>query len=280
MIKINDICKSYKKKEVLKDISLNLDNKVYGLLGPNGSGKTTLLRIIAGILSSSKGIISYEKENFKDIKVGYLPQKYGVFKEMTLYEQMNYYAILKNIPISLRKDNIETLLSNVNLTDYHVKCGSLSGGMIRRLGIAQAYLGVPDIILLDEPSAGLDLEERLRFQTILNQTKNCCPTIVSTHIVEDVEDACDYIIVLNKGKIVFYGTAQEICGIANNHVFEVEEAVYNNLEVSHYVIKIFNEGNEKKYRIICDDKELESYSVTSQLEDGYMYLIKGPFHEI
>ena len=275
MIRIYNISKSYNKKEVLKNISIDLDNKIYGLLGPNGSGKTTLLRIIPGILKS-EGKVVFE-ESLDEPQIGYLPQKYGVFKEMTIYEQMNYYAILKKIPKKIRKENIEDVLLNVNLPDFQIKCGNLSGGMIRRLGIAQTYLGTPDVILLDEPSVGLDLEERLRFQTILAQSQRNCPIIISTHIVEDVEHICDDIIVLKGGKIIFIGTRQEIKDKANNHTFILDKNTYHHFKEPHYVMKILNDDEQEFYRIICDSNDLDQYKVDPKLEDGYMYLIKGPF---
>lgn len=275
MIHIDNVSKSYNKKVVLKNVSIDLDNKIYGLLGPNGSGKTTLLRIIAGVLDG-EGKVIFEK-NINEPRIGYLPQKYGVFKEMTVYEQMSYYAILKKIPKKIRKENIENVLLNVNLPDFQMKCGNLSGGMVRRLGIAQTYLGNPDVILLDEPSVGLDLEERLRFQTILSQSKRICPIVISTHIVEDVEYICDNIIILNKGEIIFIGTMQEIKNKAEHHTFVLNKDTYSKLKEPHYVMKVISDDENEMYRIICDSDCLDQYKVPPQLEDGYMYLIKGPF---
>lgn len=272
MLKINDISKSYKHVQALSHINLELDHKIYGLLGPNGSGKTTLLRILAGVLKPDEGSIHTEKKGM----IGYLPQKYGMFKEMTLYDQLYYYSVLKEIPKSDRAENIKSVLEDVNLEDMNQKCGSLSGGMVRRAGIAQAFLGQPDYVLLDEPTAGLDIEERLRFKQILLKKRDY-PIIVSTHIVEDVESVCDELIILSHGKILCKDTPIHICERAKNHVYELAEEDYNQLTISHYVIRIFTKDDKKYYRIICDEKPTNGQAMQPEIEDGYMYILKGPF---
>lgn len=272
MLKINDISKSYKHVQALSHINLELDNKIYGLLGPNGSGKTTLLRILAGVLKPDEGNIYTEKKGM----IGYLPQKYGVFKEMTLYDQLYYYSVLKEIPKSDRAENIKSVLEDVNLEDMNQKCGSLSGGMVRRAGIAQAFLGQPDYVLLDEPTAGLDIEERLRFKQILLKKRDY-PIIVSTHIVEDVESVCDELIILSRGKIRCKDTPARICEKAKDHVYELAEEDYKQLTISHYVIRIFTKDDKKYYRIICDERPDNGQAMQPEIEDGYMYILKGPF---
>ena len=211
MITIQNIKKSYKKNVALDDVNMTLENKVYGLLGPNGSGKTTLLRIISGLLKADHGSIVFQDKSIQEASIGYLPQKFGVFKELSVYEQLEYYCILKKIPQLQRKESIQEVLESVNLEDMiNRHCKELSGGMVRRLGIAQTFLGNPDIILLDEPSAGLDVEERLRFKRILSAKDFPFPIVISTHIVEDVESTCDILIVLKKGRIIYTGTPEDI----------------------------------------------------------------------
>lgn len=195
MIEIRNVNKSFKTKKVLNHISLNLNNQTYALLGPNGSGKTTLLRIITNIIQGEGEIVYKNKDDtivsLKDIHIGYLPQKFGLFKEMKLIEQMNYFACLKDIDKDNRANEIQRVLEAVNMeNELDKKCGDLSGGMIRRIGIAQAIMGNPDIILFDEPTTGLDPEERLRFKSVLSQLHGQCPIILSTHIVEDIESVC------------------------------------------------------------------------------------------
>lgn len=279
MITIQNIKKSYKKNVALNDINITFENKVYGLLGPNGSGKTTLLRIMSGLLKPDMGIINYQNKSIKDASIGYLPQKFGIFKELSVYSQLEYYCILKKIPKEERENDIHQVLESVNLEDTQKLCKELSGGMVRRLGIAQTFLGNPDVILLDEPSAGLDVEERLRFKRILSGKNFPFPIIVSTHIVEDVESTCDVLIVLKKGQIIYTGTPNEIKDIALGHVYEISEKEYKKIIFSHYLVKISGEV-EKRYRILCDEKLDDEYKREPEIEDGYMYLIKSPFHEI
>ena len=141
MITITNLTKCYKKNIALDNVNLTLDNKIYGLLGPNGSGKTTLLRLMSGLLKPNQGNIQYQDKTIKDVNVGYLPQKFGVFKELSIYAQLEYYCILKNIPKEDRKENIKNVLESVNLENSQQLCKELSGGMVRRLGIAQTFLG-------------------------------------------------------------------------------------------------------------------------------------------
>lgn len=280
MITIQNIKKSYKKNVALDDVNMTLENKVYGLLGPNGSGKTTLLRIISGLLKADHGSIVFQDKSIQEASIGYLPQKFGVFKELSVYEQLEYYCILKKIPQLQRKESIQQVLESVNLEDMiNRHCKELSGGMVRRLGIAQTFLGNPDIILLDEPSAGLDVEERLRFKRILSAKDFPFPIIISTHIVEDVESTCDILIVLKKGKIIYTGTPEDILNHARNHVYELSEKDYQSISFPHYLVKISGE-KQKTYRILCDDILNESWKREPEIEDGYMYLVKGPFHEV
>ena len=162
MLKILDLHKSFKRKEILKGISINLDTGIYGLLGKNGAGKTTLMRCIVNLYNTTKGSIKFqEKDVVNDTSfsknIGYLPQKFGLFKELTVYEMMEYFAVLKKLPKESIDMYIKSSLEIVNLDDkLKDKISTLSGGMIRRLGIAQAILGDPKIIIFDEPTAGLE----------------------------------------------------------------------------------------------------------------------------
>lgn len=205
MLTVDNLSKSFGKKTVLDNISVQLTHGVYGLLGPNGSGKTTFMRCIAGIYRYNGRIITPSN-------VGYLPQKFGAFRELTVYEVLEYFAELKGIPSNRQGKDIHDCLEDVNLWERHSdKVKTLSGGMIRRLGVAQALLGNPELILVDEPTAGLDPEERLRFKNLISQHREDCTILISTHIVEDVEALCDHIIILSHGKI-FARTRRKIYG--------------------------------------------------------------------
>lgn len=216
---------------VLSAVSVELDLKTYGLIGPNGAGKTTLIRILAGTLKKDGGEVIFENA---DAKIGYLPQFFGCFPELTVREQMEYFACVKDLPAKTHEESIAAALRKVDMSAYtDMKCGKLSGGMTRRVGIAQALLGDPDILLLDEPTVGLDPEERVRFRMIMKRIAGTVCILISSHIVEDVQFLCDDVIVMNHGEIVGVGTPEQIAGMAQEHV-----------------------GHE------------------AQLEDGYLYLLK------
>ena len=175
-LEICNIEKKFKKNEVLKKLSCTLESGVYAILAPNGVGKTTLMRCIADIYTYN-GEILFNGKNIKKqkIKIGYLPQQFGLFPELTVYQMMEYFCNLKKISKKDRKAAIDSCLKQVNLYDKKdEKNRKLSGGMVRRVGIAQAILGEPDVILLDEPTAGLDPEERMRFKNIINNLTKCC----------------------------------------------------------------------------------------------------------
>ena len=216
MLEMKAVQKSFKKKMVLKGIDCEIGEGVYGLLGPNGAGKTTLMRCIVGLYSLQGGQILFDgKDVAKNgdllARIGYLPQKFGLFKELKVYNMMEYFATLKNIPKEEQRPAIEKSLEIVNLSErMGDRVGALSGGMIRRLGIAQAVLGEPEVILFDEPTAGLDPEERMRFKNIIASIKKGRTILISTHIVEDVEAVCDHILVMDNGLIVGAGTDSQV----------------------------------------------------------------------
>lgn len=207
MIEINNLRKKFGKKEILKGISLHLEPCTYGLVGPNGAGKTTLLRILAGVMKADGGEIYMPKENGL---TGYLPQKFGCFSEFTVYEQLEYFACLKEIPKAGQKEEILRVLGIVNMDGQEkMKCKKLSGGMVRRIGIAQALLGNPLLLLLDEPTVGLDPEERNNFNNIIRKLEKKTTILLSTHLVEDINYLCQKVIVIKSGEILKSEAAEE-----------------------------------------------------------------------
>jgi len=210
MIEISNLKVRLSKKDIIKNLTVNFDNGIYGLLGPNGAGKTTLLRSISGYYQVDKDCIKIPD----DVKIGYLPQHFNSFKNLTCNETLEYYYYIKKLPKSDMKEHIVTALELVNLIDNeNKKVGALSGGMLRRLGLAQAMLGDPQILLLDEPTAGLDPEERRRFKNILNSFDSSKLILLSTHIVSDIEDICEKIFILHNGEKRFLGRQQELVEI-------------------------------------------------------------------
>ncbi len=281
MIEINGLTKTFitknlKKETVIDNVSLKPESGVYGLLGPNGSGKTTMLRCIMGMYNY-KGSISIDSKDLKRhpelVKcIGYLPQQFDMFKQLTLFEMMSYFAALKGIDKNERDEVVLKSLESVNLEEKkNNKVKALSGGMKRRAGIAQALLGNPSLILLDEPTTGLDVEERLRFKNIINNISKEKTIILSTHIIEDVEALCDKIVVVRKGKILADADRKSIAENAEGKVYEFEfDKQPSGLEIG----KIYEREN-KKYVKVFSSTKLDAEPIEPTVEDGYLCYIKG-----
>lgn len=214
-IQIQALNKSFGKTKVLDNISLTIGNGMFGLLGRNGSGKTTLMQILATLEKPTSGTITFDKIPLEDTRqvrslIGYLPQEFSLYPDMSVLEIMRYLAALSNLPVKVQHQRIPELLEKVNLwEDREKKVRKLSGGMKRRLGIAGALLHNPRILIADEPTAGLDPLERLRFYTLLNDFSTNRIVIVSSHIVSDIEAMCEKAAVLDTGKLLFHGTVED-----------------------------------------------------------------------
>lgn len=282
MIEIRDLYKAFISKSNLKRIkavnkvNLSFEKGVYGLLGPNGSGKTTMLRCIMG-LYKYKGEILFNSQSLKNnreliCKIGYLPQQFDMFKELTLYEMMQYFASMKGIAKSELNSEVMSALKTVNLEDQKdCKVKALSGGMKRRAGIAQAILGKPELIILDEPTVGLDVEERLRFKNIIKTIGKTSTVILSTHIIEDVEAVCDKIIIMKNGEILTSSSRNEISAFAKGKVFEYENGKQpDNLEIQRVY-----ERSGKEYVKVLSASKINGEEIEPSVEDGYLCLIKG-----
>lgn len=216
MVEVKNLTKQYKGKCVLDHVSFSLRNQTVGLLGPNGAGKTTLMRILVGIEKQSGGEILYKNKNkethtSRQCRIGYVPQSFGLIKNYTLYEHMQYFLCLKGVNRKYWEKEIRKVLGLVHLeNEAKTKCRKLSGGMVRRAGIAQALLGKPELLLFDEPTVGLDPEERMRFHDIVKELEGSCPVMISTHIIEDVNKTCDDVIVMKEGEILYHGNAHRL----------------------------------------------------------------------
>ena len=255
---LKNIYKQYGKKLVLEDIDIVLENGIYGLLGQNGAGKTTLISIIVGLLNPTKGEVLCDgilKEKMKTEYydyIGYMPQYPGYYNNFSAYEMLDYYAQLKGIKKKEKKARIDNLLEFVNLTDCKkIKVGKYSGGMKQRLGIAAALLNNPSIIILDEPTAGLDPKERIRFRNLLSRISEDRIIIIATHIVSDVEYIANKILLLNQGKIIKAASVDELCQDIFGNVWQLET-------------------DDKRYV----DEMLEKYNVSNVYEENHMYTIR------
>ncbi|MCC0736582.1 ABC transporter ATP-binding protein [Clostridioides sp. ZZV14-6009] len=283
-ISVSNLSKRFGSKMALENVSIEIDSGMFGLLGRNGAGKTTFMRILATLLSKTDGSIDMcgiPIEKTKEIRnmVGYLPQDFSMYPNMTVYGAMDYLAVLSNIPSGKRRKIINKLLSKVNLTNYQrVKVKSLSGGMNRRLGIAQALIHNPKILIVDEPTAGLDPEERIRFRNLLCEIANDRIVILSTHIVGDIEATCENIAILDNGKVIYNGTTEALSKLADGKVYsvEVDKKDIENIKNRFVVIGMLTQGGKATLRIISKDKPFETaVECNPTIEDGYMLMMGG-----
>ena len=282
-IVINNLSKHYGKKKVLQNVSVTIHPGMYGLLGRNGAGKTSLMRILATHSVPSDGEISMNGISIRETGkirevVGYLPQNFSCYGAMSVYGAMDYLGLLSNIPDNIRKERIMTLLERVNLTEnLKTKVKVLSGGMKQRLGIAQALLHNPQILIVDEPTAGLDPEERIRFRNLLSEFAEDRIVILSTHISSDVASSCENIGVLDRGKMIWNGATKDLVKQAEGKVYLISASQKQDrfIQEKYTVLNIIASGAGTQYRVLSDMTPEEEYTLQEPtLEDGYMYLLR------
>lgn len=286
MLECRNVDQIYKTTQALSDVSFTLDKGVYGLVGENGAGKTTLFKLLTGQMNLQKGsiLIDGETPDKAKLRVGYLPQKFDFFHTLRVYESMEYIAALKGVAEERKQAEIDHWLKQVNLfAEKDKKAGALSGGMRQRLGIAQAFLGDPEYVFLDEPTIGLDPKERVAFRNMVNEVGAEKVIMISTHIIEDVRATCENILVLHKGRILYDGTTQHFIDSMEQKIYTIEIPRKRLAEFSSVLdiisIKLFGEELEirfvdREYPIELPDKKLE----TCTLEDAY-FLTTGMFYK-
>ena len=281
-IVINNLSKNYGKKSALENVSVTIHSGMYGLLGRNGAGKTSLMRILATLSVPSSGEISMNDIPIKETAkireiVGYLPQDFSFYRNMSVYGAMDYLGLLSSIPDKVRKERISALLEQVNLKEnMRTKVKALSGGMKRRLGIAQALLHNPQILIVDESTAGLDPEERIRFRNLLSEFAEDRIVILSTHISSDVESSCENIGVLDNGRMIWCGGTEELVKQAEGKVYLISAAKKKDklIKEKYAVLNIIASGSGTQYRVLSDTPPEEKHILQDPtLEDGYMYLL-------
>ena len=275
MLRVNNLSKKFKKKEVLHDIDFELGYGVYGLLGENGAGKSTLMRCILGLYTDYTGKISYDNVYaFNKEKVGYLPQHFNGLEELKVGELLNYFADIKKIPKKSINDEIDRVLDKVNLSDRKdSKVRDLSGGMKQRIGIAQTLIGDPDMIVYDEPTTGLDPKERIRFENIIEEEKTSKTILISTHIVSDIEYLCDEIIVMKEGELIGIYKPLELAKCADEKVYEITEEEYKNKSNEVILIRKYL-ANDKFMVRVMSDGIIQGRPLKATVEDGYLWVSK------
>lgn len=282
-IEIRNLNKSYRRKQALDGVSLSIGQGMFGLLGRNGAGKTTLMKILATLLHKNSGVVTVcgvPVERAKEVRrrVGYLPQDFTMYPSMTVYESMDYLGVLSELDGPTRKERIPELLQRVNLQDNSkTKVKALSGGMRRRLGIAQAILHDPEVLIVDEPTAGLDPEERVRFRNLLCELAENRIVLLSTHIVGDIEAACEEIAILDEGKLLFTGLTSELIETAENKVFtiSVPQEELQTLKENYLVTGMHTQKGKVSVRLLADDTPPQNaVSCSPTIEDAYFLCMR------
>ncbi len=285
MLSINNLTHTYANgKQALKNINLDVPKGMFGLLGPNGAGKSSLMRTIATLQLPTSGSIDFDGidviKQAQEIRrtLGYLPQEFGVYARGTAYNLLSHLAVLKGITDrKQRKLIVENLLHKTNLYDVanrHVS--TFSGGMRQRFGIAQALIGKPQLIIVDEPTAGLDPEERNRFHNLLSEIGEEVVVILSTHIVDDVADLCSNMAVLSEGKIVTTGTPNQLIKQLNGMIWKktIEKSKLEDYQSKYHVISHHLCAGKRMIRVKSDTPPATGFeSATTNLEDVYFLAI-------
>lgn len=280
-LSLNSLTKKYDTLTAVKELNLTMTSGIYGLLGVNGAGKTTLMRMICTLIRPSQGNITFDGKDIFEMEgayrrqLGYLPQDFGYYPDLTVFDYLMYIAAIKGLRPAFARSRINTLLDQVGLKkSSRTKMRKLSGGMLRRVGIAQAMLNDPKILILDEPTAGLDPNERIRFRNLISELADDRLVLLSTHIVSDVEFIANEIILMNKGQFFFTGTAESIISSIGKKVWSCE---VSRQEVDKY-LKCYLVANVKtapqgaELRILSDHPPVpEAIQEQATLEDAFLF---------
>jgi len=285
VLDINNVSKKYNKEKFgLSNYSLSISNGILGLLGPNGAGKSTLMKIIATISQPSSGTLTLDGQdivknpNYIRKVLGYLPQDFGVYPNLNAYEFLEYIAAMKGVGGANLRQRIDMLLEGVNLTEAaKLPIGTYSGGMKQRIGIAQALLNEPKVLIFDEPTVGLDPEERVRFRNLVSELAENCIIILSSHIVSDIETIADEVAIMKSGELITKGTQPEVIQTVAGKVFET---VIGSNEVSefktrHLVVNSIRQKEKTRLRYISNNPTEGSTPSIASLEDAYLFLTKS-----
>lgn len=282
MLEIKNLNKKYRDLTVLQNINLTMENGIYGLLAPNGAGKTTLMKILATLSIPNAGQVLWNGEDifkldyqYRNI-LGFLPQDFGYYRDYSPKKYLEYLAVLKGLKKEQIARQVPKWLKVVGLEDVvNKKMKKFSGGMIQRVGIAQALLNDPKILILDEPTAGLDPKERVRFRNVLSELSKDKIIILSTHIVSDVESVANKIIMLKDGNIFCNDKIADITKMLDGKIYEaeVDEAGYSDLKESHQILTVRQTGGGTYVRFVCETgTPFIGAKSEAVLEDVFLYL--------
>lgn len=285
VLDINNVSKKYNKEKFgLSNYSLSISNGILGLLGPNGAGKSTLMKIIATISQPSTGTLTLDGQdivknpNFIRKVLGYLPQDFGVYPNLNAYEFLEYIAAMKGVGGANLRQRIDMLLEGVNLTEAaKLPIGTYSGGMKQRIGIAQALLNEPKVLIFDEPTVGLDPEERVRFRNLVSELAENCIIILSSHIVSDIETIADEVAIMKSGELITKGTQPEVIQTVAGKVFEtvIDSNEVSEFKTRHLVVNSIRQKDKTRLRYISNNPTEGSTPSTASLEDAYLFLTKS-----
>lgn len=285
-LQIKNLTKTYANGvKALSSISLEIENGMFGLLGPNGAGKSSLMKTIVGLQQPDEGMISFNGEdcieNPEVIKkqLGYLPQDFGVYPNISAYDLLNHLAILKGVnDKNNRNEQIHALLEKTNLTEHKNKAVSTySGGMRQRFGVAQALLGNPKIIIVDEPTAGLDPEERNRFNNLLSEIGENIIVILSTHLVEDVRNLCTQMAIINKGELLLRGNPEQFVIAIKGKIWKknILKKELSEYQKRHSVISTQLQAGKLSLKIFSNENPQNGFSQSEpDLEDVYFITLQ------
>ncbi|HAB62395.1 MAG TPA: ABC transporter ATP-binding protein [Lachnospiraceae bacterium] len=284
-IEIEKLTKIFKNGVTALDhLDMQMGEGIYGLLGKNGAGKTTLMRILTTLMEPSSGSVNICgnklcKENYNNIRqlIGYLPQELGLYPNLSVRESLDYIGGIYGLDRRTRKERLDNLLEQTNLSENQTKKNKqLSGGMKRRVGLVQAMLCNPKILIVDEPTAGLDPEERIRIRSLLSDFGSERTVILSTHMIEDLAATCNHIFILNQGKVKYDGTVDEMMEKVSGHVYNSlikDEKELLSLQDKYAVTgKIYTNSNINVRFVSATIPELECNMVEANLEDAYIFL--------
>ena len=284
---VKDVTVTFKNGvKAVDHVNLQINHGIYGLLGENGAGKTTLMRVLTTILKPTEGTVClddlvYKEKNYEKIqsRIGYLPQELNLYPDLTVRECLQYMGELAQIPKKEREERIDYYLEKTSLTEHQKKKNrQLSGGMKRRVGLIQALLNDPDFLIVDEPTTGLDPEERIRIRNLLVDFAKERMILFSTHVVEDLAAPCNQLAIMKKGKFLYTGSMRELMNQAKNVVWlcqvKSEEEVRKMEEMYHISAKQYTEEG-MRIKIISETKPTENCRQgEATLEDAYMYMME------